>query len=30
LRASMAEKFHNGQLCAWPFTNKNSPTPSDF
>jgi hypothetical protein len=22
--------FHNGQLCAWPFTNKNSRPPSDF
>ncbi len=23
-------RFHNGQLCAWPFTNKNSLPPSDF
>jgi hypothetical protein len=22
--------FRNGQLCAWPFTNKNSLPPSDF
>jgi hypothetical protein len=22
--------FHNGQLCAWPFTNKSSLPPSDF
>jgi hypothetical protein len=22
--------FHNGQLCVWPFTNKNSLPPSDF
>jgi hypothetical protein len=23
-------RFHNGQLCAWPFTSKNSLPPSDF
>jgi hypothetical protein len=22
--------FRNGQLCAWPFANKNSLPPSDF
>jgi len=22
--------FHDGQLCAWPFTNKNSLPASDF